>query len=537
MVSEPSGVAHEPMSSGSSGPSNIARASVAIAVIALGAKILGFGEKVVTAHFFGTGWQVDAAYVALSIPAAVFFLVRELIEPAFLPLFVENLRGGRERRGWQLFTFVGAVILAITGVCVAAAWMWPLGIADAFAPGFDGRSRDLTAELIRLVAPGAIFLSLSSLTYITLNAYRRFVLPALGDLAWKAGPMAGVALLVRPLGITALAVGYLVGAAGRLAVHWVGLARRLPRLSFPEKEARRDLSRLTLLMLPLVLGSGFSMISDLADNFFASMLGEGGVAARSFAKKLKDLPLEVIPYTLSVVLFPYFAHLAADRDQERLYALLGNAARGLGAFFAAVAVCIVLLPEPIVSLALERGAFGVEARERTAWALQMYGLGMITFALETILVNFYFAVQDTVTPVVLGLLGVLVNILLTRLLIEPLGVGGVALAQTISKTLKVGALAVLLQRKRAQPWSAITRSALVVTAGIAVAGVGLTLFRGLWTIPLENMPLVARATLVGSGGLVGTVLCLGTIVLVGRPERQVLWLAATRLGKLLKRWA
>jgi putative peptidoglycan lipid II flippase len=408
-------------------------------------------------------------------------------------------------------------------------------IAEFFAPGFDERSLDLSARLISLVAPGAIFLSLSTLTYITLNAYRRFALPALGDLAWKAGPMAGVLLLVRPLGITALAVGYLIGALGRFLVHCVGLAKHGGSIALPDQDSRRDLSRLTFLMLPLVLGSGFAMVSDLADNFFSSMLGEGGVAARSFAKKLKDLPLEVIPYTLSVVLFPYFAHLAATRDQDRLYELLGKAARGLAAFFAAVGVCIVLLPEPIVSLALERGAFDVDARERTAWALQMYGLGMITFALETILVNFYFAVQDTVTPVVMGMAGVLVNILLSYLLIEPLGVGGVALAQSISKTLKIAALALLLQRKRAMPWRAIATSATVVATGIVVASVGLWLFRGLWTTPLENMSLVAKASLVGSGGLVGTVLCLGTIVLIGRHERDVLWLAVTQVRRLRRR--
>lgn len=498
----------------------ITRATIAVALITLSARALGLVEKIVVANYFGADARVDAYTTALTFAFGIYLFVREVVEPAFLPLFVQGVRRGDEDRAWQLVAFVATVVLAGTAAVAVAVELGADGLAARLAPGFDAQGHARLAGLLRWMAPGTVLLALSSLSYLVLNGYRRFALPEVAHLAYKAGPAAACVLLVGRFGVTSLAIGFVVGCAARLAVHVGGLLPRLARLRWPEGDAVRDVGSAARLALPVVAGSLFTLASDLFDNYFASLLGEGGVAARSYAKRLKDVPVEVVPHALGIVLLPYFALLAAGGETQRLYALLGRTVRGLAVFFGGVAVCTVLLAEPLVSVVLERGAFDARARVLSAWPLQMYGLGMVTFAVEVVIVNFYFALKDTWTPVVLGVAGVLLNVALTWLLIGPLGVGGVALAQTLSKTAKVAALAWLLRRKRAElDFAAAGRSALVLVAAAAVSAAALAGFLALWQAPLESLAWGRRAALVAGGGTLGMTAFLATAALLGRGER------------------
>ena len=501
----------------------IGRAVLAIAAITVLSKVLGFVEKQVLAYYFGADLRVDAFIVAHSVPFLFFLLVRELIEPAFLPLFVQNLRAGKEKRGWRLFTLVALVILVVTVAYAGYAWTNADALAAQLAPKFGPEARERCAELIRLMIPAVVLLGLSSLTYITLNGYRRFALPACGDVALKAAPIVVCVLLVERLGVAALGVGFLVCAGLRLGVHAWGLGGCFRWLRLPDRASRSDVRLLALLTLPLVVGSAFSFVSELADNRFAAEIGEGGVSARAFAKKLKDMPIEVVPYTLSVVLFPFFAMLSAGGERRRLATVFTNSVHGLAILFTPLAVGMFVLAEPIVSLALERGAFDAAARELTAWPLRMYALGMVTFAVECVLVNFFFALRDTLTPIAIGLFGVGINIALCALLIEPLGVGGVALALTVSKSVKIIVLTLLLARKGSfVSWPAIVPAIVRLLFAGAVTALALTVLQARFPLELATASTADKATLLALGGALGGGLFFGVIALIGRRERTLM---------------
>ncbi len=500
----------------------IGRATLALAVITMGVKLLGFVEKQVIAYYFGADARVDAFFVALSVPTAVFLLVREIVEPAFLPLFVKNLDAGRRQRAWQLFTAVGAGVVVVTLPIVAAGFLGAGKLASWLAPGFAPPTLELTAVLVRVTIAGGLLLGLSSLTYITLNGYRRFALPATGDLVMKAALIVCAVVLASRLGAVALAIGVLVGCAGRLAVHLAGLARELRWLAWPRGPGREEVRRLAWLMAPLVVGVVFSQLSELADNYFSSLLGPGAVAARSYARKIVDLPILLLPYALSVVAFPYFSALASRREWDRLYAFFGRTLRGLALVFALLSVATILLAEPVVAFLLERGAFDAHARVLTAWPLRLYAVGLVSFALEALLVPFYFALGDTRTPVLVGILGVFVNVALTAALIGPFGVGGVALALTLSKTLKVVLLGAWLKRKRPALRLAPalgTGLRLGLAAGVAAAGIGVS--AALWEWPGAAASLVQQAGYLAFTSAAGAVLYLAAVLGFGSPERSL----------------
>lgn len=509
-----------------------------MAGIAIAAKGLGFLEKILLAYYFGADARVDAYFVATSLPILVFVWIRELIEPPFLPLFVEKLRADREAEGWRLFSFLSLGVLLLAGALALISSFAAEPLVSHLAPGFDPSSVALTGRLLRLLAPAVVFLSLSSVTYITLNAYERFSLPATGDLALKSAPLLCCLLFSSNLGIEALALGYLAGAIARLGIHGAGLRTKLRMLALPSASDRRVLVRFAWLALPLVIGSGFAQISELADNHFSSIVGVGGVAAKTYARKIRDVPLEVVGYSLSVVLFPYFAHLVMAGRWEEALRTLARVVRGLALFFSALGVVVLMLREPLVSAILERGAFDREARASTAYVLGLYAPGMSIAAIEGVLVVYFFALKNTLIPVALGILCVALDIVLCALLIGPLGVGGVALALTVSKTVKVVALGVLLhQRERCVAWRSVLCSAGRVLLAAAVSALAMQLLLSAWSLDPTAAALSRKLAWIGAVGGLGTLTFIATILAAGGEDRALLiGLARSVLG-LLRRSA
>jgi murein biosynthesis integral membrane protein MurJ len=414
-------------------------------MITLLVKVLGYAEKLVLANYFGTNYQVDVYTVVLTLVLSLFFFFREIVEPGFLNVFLDARSKGNEIVAWNLFNKGLRLILLITFTISLFSFIFPGMITTVFAPGFEGQKLLLSGTLIRITAPACIFLALSTLTSITLNGLKLFVLPASGDLAFKGMIIICMVLLFNRYGIIGAAIGVVAGSVARFGTHLTKLYRKisLKRID-AEAEYKRKIGQLTW---PLLLGMGFSQISSLVDNLFASYLQEGAIAALSYAKKIVELPVVIFPYVVSVVIFPYFSQLVLEKQKEKLKRILADSLKWIVIAFLPVTAFFFVYAVPIVEIIFQRGAFNEHSTLLTSRPLMVYSLGMVFFAIETILVIFYYANADTKTPVFVGMACVMLNILLTWGFIQFIGYTGIALAFVIQKTIKNLTLLYLLKNK------------------------------------------------------------------------------------------
>jgi putative peptidoglycan lipid II flippase len=218
------------------------------------------------------------------------------------------------------------------------------------------------------------------------------------------------------------------------------------------------------------------------------------------------MPVVVLPYALGIVIFPFFSELAISGEKEKLMQLLMRALRVITFLFIPVAVLFIVLREPIVTLLFQRGAFDSHSTMLTATAMLYYSVGLCSFAVEAVLVQFYFAMSDTKTPIAVGIFCVLLNILITYYLITPLAHGGIALALTISKSVKIAVLCGLLKRRFADIQAAKFLTFLVKAGGAAVTmWLTISLVSGILTNIDVSGPfgqLLYLAALAASGSLV-----------------------------------
>src|ERR1051325_11865748 len=107
----------------------------------------------------------------------------------------------------------------------------------------------------------------------------------------------------------------------------------------------------------------------------------------------------------------------------------------------------MVLSEPIVALLFERGNFGPTETKRAAFALFFLAPGLVSYATVNVVARAFYAMQDTRTPMKIGVMAMVVNVFLAFALMWPLKEGGLALANTLSSAMNAAALLLALRQR------------------------------------------------------------------------------------------
>ncbi|PID57273.1 murein biosynthesis integral membrane protein MurJ [candidate division KSB3 bacterium] len=416
---------------------DIAKSTGMLAAILTGIKVLGFVEKQVLAYYFGTGDTLDAYLTGFTLMVVFWDILRGLLAPSYLPTLIEYRSEAGERKSWE-FTFTVLNLLSLLFVIViAVSFLFSAQLITLAAPGFQGERLKMTVELTRLMLSGAVFFGLALITGFTLNSYKRFFLAIADDLVFKVAGLLGLVLLVRYIGIYGLAWGIALGSWLAPCLHLIGLRKYLCFYS-PRIDLRlAPLKKMFRLILPLVAGTLCAEGRRVIDNWFASFLAAGSISALSFAYKLIEFAFKSLAVPLATVVFPYFSDLALQKDHTTLNDTLMTTLRMVALAFTPLAVCLLSLRTPVVRLLFERGAFDAASTQLTVSAVTFYAMGLTSVALDLILMRAYYSFSDTLTPSVTEVLTLLIHVGTIFLLRNVLGHGSIALAFSLSKTVKV----------------------------------------------------------------------------------------------------
>ncbi len=531
----------------SAGRRRIGLAAIAIMAIHFLAKIGGYVQKRCLSHFLGTSLDADACTGMEKIFQLIFLIPEELLSHSFLPVFVKAQKDEGETSAWRLASIVGTIHALVLVVSSAAAAFWAPSLVGLVLEGFtdDPAKFALTVQLVRVSMIGLFCTSLGSLTYVILNAYKRFVTPALGDVTQKAGIVIGMVVVFsgfRHLGPIGYAIGFIIGGVFKLVTHLIALRPQLHMVRPGLDLKNPRLREMGILMVPLIAGTLVAKIRDGWEQRLASQVSqriEGTLASLDYARKIVLMPVLVIPYAFSKAVFPFFADWIAQGDRQRLTEAFHAACRIMVFIFLPMTVFFLVLRQELVTLAYKGGKFDAASVLLTSGPFIIYSLGMIAYALETIAIQVFYAYRDTKTPFYLGLLGsgLQIAIAYTAGLALNFGGAGIALGYAASKTIKLCVMWYALRhRLEGFQWRRNLILVLKTTVASAVMAVWLLLahrYAASHHIDLMRVKLAA-AFLVAAGGS-GTILFVVTAAVLRTEElQQVADKVASRLRKRRK---
>jgi len=469
----------------------IARAAGLVMLLFVASRFLGLVREMVIGARFGAGAELDAYLAAFRLPDLLFTLVAGgALASAFIPTFSERLVHGRLDAAWDLASKVANLLVVILTVLAAlVVILAPILVDRLIAPGFTPEQKALTVVLMRWMLISTVIFGLSGLVMGILNSFQHFLLPALAPVVYNLAIILAALFLAPSMGVQALVVGVIAGAAAHLLVQVPGLvhfgARWSPGLSVQDPGVREVIR----LMGPRVLGLAIVQINFMVNVFLASNLASGSISALNYAWLIMLLPQGIFAIAIATAAFPTFAYQAARGERRAMRETLGGIFALLIFLTLPAAVLLILLRLPLVTLLLQRGAFDAADTQLTAYVLAFFTLGLVGHSVVEIAARGFYALKDTLTPVLVGLAAMTTNIVLSVVLVRPLGVGGLALANSIA-TLAEMALLMVLLRRRLGGWEErrVLRSllhTLAATLLMAAVTIGLLRLGQGWPLPLQ----------------------------------------------------
>jgi putative peptidoglycan lipid II flippase len=338
--------------------------------------------------------------------------------------------------------------------------------------------------------------------------------------------------LADKVSIYSLGLGILLGAMLQLAILLPDL--RDVRFAFSLDLSHPALRRIARLYLPIVLGLVISQIGIAIDRNLASRTGGESIAWMQYATRLIQLPIGLVSAAISLAILPTLSQYGSEASNEQ--PPISNVKRETSDFQRTLAlglkmVLMVIVPatiglfilaSPVVALLYQHGNFDAHDTAQTALALRYYLLGLIFAAIDLPLIFAFYARKDTLTPALVGVLGVMVYLVVALSLIRPLGMIGLILANSAQLTIHALIMLVLLQRRLGglgeQGIMALACKALF--ASLVMGGMTYLVLNGLQR-GFDVDTLLGKIVIVSGAGGVGLVTYLGMIALLRVKEARL----------------
>lgn len=521
----------------SSTTKTVTKAAAIMMAAIFASRILGLVREMVIASRFGGGGQTSAYVVAFNLPDVLYFLLSSgALSSAFIPVFTEYITKGREDEAWKVFSILGTFIFITLGSVIVLCEIFTRQLMPLVAPGFVRYPALLeqTIVLTRILLPGVLFFFIGGLIIATLYSRQHFVAPALAPIIYNIGIIIGGLTLGSRIGTAGLTWGALVGAFLGNVVLQVIVVRRMGIKFKPSLNLRHPgVVKVGKLALPVLLGLSLPYVDVYVNRWFATFLQEGAPAALNFANRLMQVPLGVFAQAAAVALFPTLAAQAARKQMNELKSSLNFGIRGILLLTIPSSVLMMILARPLVTAIFQRGEFSAANAAAASSALVFYSIGIGGWAAQAVITRGFYALQDTVVPVVAGTVMTLIFIPMNWLFMKPLGHAGLALATSVAAGMNMVVLFELLRRRLGGLNSGlILRSFVKVVISSAVAGAVAWCALHVISGQVDPSRTLGAVIAVFGSAIPAVVVYTGMIYLLRVDEAHEVWrLVRARLGR------
>ena len=429
----------------------IVKSAFSMSVVTFVSRVFGLVREWLRGYLLGTSGSSDAFALAFMFPNLLRRLVGEgAMTAAFVPVLSDYIEKNEKS---DLDEFVNSFfsMLFFTLIFIVVLMIALAPVLKYLLPEFakSPEKMELTIFLSRMMFPYIFFISLAALTQSILNTYKVFVPSAMTPILLNISIISAGLLLGYRMQNPAIALGIGVLLGGLLQFFFP-----LPflikkdikyRLSFQVKNP--GVRKVFFLMLPGTIGAGVYQINTLVSQFIAATLEEGSVAALRFSNVLVEVVLGVFVISLSTVILPALSERSSKGDMEGMKQTLAFAMRLVFLITLPAMFGLIVMRVPLVRMLFRYGQFTEQSTAMVAYALLFHAPGLCGTGGTRVVVQMFFAMKDTKTPVYVAAVAMAVNILLCFALSGPLKLGGIALAGSVSAFLNFFLLLVILRRR------------------------------------------------------------------------------------------
>ncbi len=408
-------------------------------------RIIGLVRDMVLAHMSGTSTDMDAYVAAFLIPELLNHLIAGgFLSITFIPLFQKHLANNDTPRAWRTFSNLINVGTVVMGACIAICIFFTrevISVLASFSPASSpghaaiGTSAEFinhTSRLTRIVLPAQIFFYWGSFLMAAQYAHKKFFIPALMPLCYNIGIIAGGIFLYKYCGIDGFAYGVLIGACiGGFLIQLPAVIKLGMHYTFVFDLKDKDLHRYVLLSLPFIAGLSMTFSNEFFFRVFGLFLEPGAVSSLNFALRIMMILVGVFGLAFASASYPFVSELASNKKFKEMNALTDAVICRTAVVLLPLSAFMIACAPHIVSVLFLRGKFSSASVDSTAPALAMYCIGAFGFSASAIVVRNWYALQNTIFPMIISTITVACSLPLYWLLGRSIGVSGIGLAGSL----------------------------------------------------------------------------------------------------------
>ncbi|MFF4405164.1 murein biosynthesis integral membrane protein MurJ [Streptomyces sp. NPDC001404] len=403
---------------------NLLKSSAVMAAGTMVSRILGFARNLVMAAAIGVGTLNDDYQVANTLPTMIYILVGGgALNAVFIPQLVRAMKNdddGGEAYANRLLTLVVVMLAGVTTVCVLGAPLFIRMMSPTIAD--DPARMDVAVAFARYCLPTMFFMGVHVVLGQILNARERFgammwtpvlnniiIIATFGSFIWAFGSFtdSGVsAATITPEGVRLLGIGTLLG----LVVQSLAMLPYLRDAGFrirPRFDWRGQglgkalgLAKWTFFFV-LANQLGLVVVTQLATAAGATAEKAGhpgtGITAYNFALQLWQMPQAIITVSVMTAVLPRISRAAHDGDASAVRDDLSHGLRTSAVAIVPCAFAFLALGVPTATLMFASGS-GVGGATNIGFILMAFGLGLIPYSAQYVILRGFYAYEDTRTP-------------------------------------------------------------------------------------------------------------------------------------------
>lgn len=407
------------------------KATIIVMAMTILSRVIGFVRDILAAYHFGANSSYDVYVASVAIPESAFMIIGLAISTTFIPMLSE-IKHSKNKE--EMFSFANNVIniLSLLSILVIILGViFTKEIVYLFVPNFNHEQLVLTVFLTRITLINIVFLCINACFTSILQVCEDFIVPSILGLFFNL-PIIIYLLIFNDVSIVGLTIANVLGNFFRIAIQIPSLYKQGFRFTFNIDIKDEKIKNIMILIVPVVIGAGANSINMLVDKSVASGLTAGSMAALEYSQKIVQFANTAITTSIVSVVYPLMANKLNSGDKQGFLKYLTKSITTICLVLIPLSFGIIFLSKDIVSFIYERGKFDETAVILTSMALFGYAIQLPFAGIRDILNSSLFSMKKTKITTINGIIGVLVNIVLSITLSKYIGVLGIAIATSVS---------------------------------------------------------------------------------------------------------
>lgn len=384
---------------------------------ALISALLGLLRTRLLLDLYGVAVETDIYNVAFRVPDLVYTLTLSgAISAALVPILISHYSSNKEE-AWKIAQSFFFIALIFVSVLSAILFIFMPYAVDVLAPGFNAEAKSQAVLLSRIMLASPILLGMSAVFSGILQSTQKFIIYALSPLFYNGGIIIGILFFTGIWGLKGLAYGVVLGALLHAAIQIPTVLSTGFRFKRGRQLFHPQIGKIAKLIAPRSFASSIHQVNLIVITALASVISTGSITIFMNSYNINMLLTGILGISFATALFPVLSKAIVKKNYKQYLSSFSSTFGGVLFLVVPASVLFIILRTHIVRIAYGVGDVSWDQTQLMAISLGLLSIGGFAYTLLPIVARTFYAKQNTFTPVIASIVGVVTNIVISVILL------------------------------------------------------------------------------------------------------------------------